>query len=117
MIEHALLSSGFPANAKVNAGFSLATDLDRLLEAAQMTESILDNVPLDKGYIVTKEANAKKQGPDLPFLSSFFWSVPHFFIFGWWWWWLGRGGASDSRFLPLPSPPLPRVTPLSCPRD
>ena len=47
---------------KVNAGFSLATDLDRLLEATQLTENILDVVPLDRGYIVTKEASAKKQG-------------------------------------------------------
>eukprot|EP00038_Savillea_parva_P030846 m.80823 g.80823 ORF g.80823 m.80823 type:complete len:1353 (+) comp9372_c0_seq3:96-4154(+) len=64
VIEHALLSEGFPPNAKVGQGFVPETDLDRLFAAVQRCYSITEDAVArgGKGYIILKKQTKPTNG-------------------------------------------------------
>ena len=50
-----MITVGFPPNTKVNEGYSGETDIDRLFEAVQLCETVLETQGAGrKGYIIQK---------------------------------------------------------------
>eukprot|EP00729_Bicosta_minor_P008615 gene8615-26351_t len=68
-ISHALLTHGFSADARVGAGFDRAADMDRLFQAVQLAENVLDTLgDVRKGFIIQKTKGRSKK--DLKALAA-----------------------------------------------
>lgn len=65
VIQHALLSQGFATDAKVNEGFTLEHDFDRVVAAVELAQTILDARPAEGacGYIILKDARGAQKLP------------------------------------------------------
>ncbi|XP_064621193.1 ribosome quality control complex subunit NEMF-like [Lineus longissimus] len=70
VIDHCLLSVGFPENAKIGKGFTLAEDMPKLMSALELAEKLLEETRAEGevgkgGYIIQKrETKAAAAGND-----------------------------------------------------
>lgn len=83
IIDHVLLEAGFPADCKINEGFNLEQDIDKLYSALVSAENMLTKAQTEvsKGFIIKKEEPipTSHEGEEKKFMYANVEFHPHLF--------------------------------------
>ncbi|GLV42259.1 Caliban [Carabus blaptoides fortunei] len=81
LIEHALLEMGFTSYAKIGKDVNIENDLERIIQALQLAQSLMDSARMapSKGYIIQKKEERPTTGSEKEFFFSNQEFHPHLF--------------------------------------